>query len=277
MIMPSGTSTLGGALQFMTGDGGLGSEGIQFTDVVLLSLHARRSFKHRFEVFGATGLVPKQPSFTDELIWQNVSLGGRVGLGKRYAVYAAAAGGPLLADRGLWAGGGGGVQARKNLHETMVLEGGLGAAYTSVIEETRDQPSWLGEITAAGELVFRDPRGSVAFWIGTEFRFPVAHGSSISDAGEPAYQPQTRVNFYLGFVLSYIENWDIYTNYIIIDRGDLVDPTTTLPILVGGFDQQQLIIGLTRRFRPTQPHPRHAMRPVHWQAAGNSLSCCRSR
>lgn len=35
MFMPSGTSTLGGALQFMTGDDGLGSEEIQFTDLII--------------------------------------------------------------------------------------------------------------------------------------------------------------------------------------------------------------------------------------------------
>ena len=117
-----------------------------------------------------------------------------------------------------------------------------------LVEDDREQPSWLTEATASAELVFRVPNGMMAGWLGTEFRFPVAHDSGRSDAGAEPYDPQTRVNVHLGVVLSYIRNWDIFFKVAVVDRGDQVDPTTTLPILEGGFDQQHLIVGLTRRF-----------------------------
>lgn len=250
MIMPEGTTTFGGHLGFMTAYAGLGAEQIRFTDVVLATLHARRAFKDRYEVFGSASFLPKQPSFTDELVWQSASAGARVGAGERYAATLAFSGGTLMGDQGYWSAGGLVVQARKSLHPTLVVEGAMGGVSTVLFEETREQPSWLTEATASAELVFRVPNGMMAGWLGTEFRFPVAHDSSRSDDGIEPYAPQTRVNVNLGVVLSYIRDWDVYAKLAVVDRGDLVDPTTTLPILEGGFDQKYLIVGLTRRFRP---------------------------
>lgn len=249
MIMPPGTATIGGSLSFLTADAGVG-EGLQFTDVVLTSLGARLAFQERFEIAGGVTLLPKQPSFTEELIFQNASLGARVGFGKRYAAHASVSGGVLLDDRGMWSGAALGLQARKSLHRTLLVEGTFGGAGTGLFEDQRDRPSWLTEVVAGGELIFRDPFGTTAGWIGTEFRFPVAHDAMMSDLGEMPYDPQTRVNVHLGVTLSYIESWDIYARYVVIDRGDSIDPRTTLPILEGGFDQQQLMIGLTHVFHP---------------------------
>jgi hypothetical protein len=46
------------------------------------------------------------------------------------------------------------------------------------------------------------------------------------------------------------DGWDVYASLTIIDRGELERPETTLPILDGGFDQQQLTIGVEYRFDP---------------------------
>jgi hypothetical protein len=35
----------------------------------------------------------------------------------------------------------------------------------------------------------------------------------------------------------------------VIDRGEMASPDTTLPILAGGYDQTQVMVGVTRRFR----------------------------
>ncbi len=251
MIMPSGTATIGGTLRFITAPSGLGDQRMLFTDVVLMSLDARWSLEKRLEIFATTNFLPKQPSTTDELVWQSAAAGARIGVGRRYAVYTSFGGGPLLEGRGMWGAGDLGVQARKSLHPTLVLEGTAGGSYTGLFEQDRDQPSWLAETVMRGELVFRDPRGMMAVWLGTEFRFPVADGSSMSTRGEAGYDPQTRVNVNLGVVLSYIQNWDIFASYVIVDRGDRSNPATTLPMLDGGFDQKHIIIGLTRRYRPS--------------------------
>jgi hypothetical protein len=47
----------------------------------------------------------------------------------------------------------------------------------------------------------------------------------------------------------------LFVDFAVIDRGELSDPSTRLPILDGGFDQRQVIFGVTRHIegkpRPT--------------------------
>ncbi len=50
----------------------------------------------------------------------------------------------------------------------------------------------------------------------------------------------------MGTVLSAVKKWDIYVDLAIVDRGDLANPATRLPILDGGFDQTQVIFEVTR-------------------------------
>jgi hypothetical protein len=58
--------------------------------------------------------------------------------------------------------------------------------------------------------------------------------------------PQPRLDFRVGTVLSLVKNWDVFAEFAIVDRGDMEDPATRLPIMDGGFDQQQVIFGVTR-------------------------------
>jgi hypothetical protein len=69
-----------------------------------------------------------------------------------------------------------------------------------------------------------------------------------------AIDPQPRVDFHAGTVLAISHEWDLFTSFAVIDRGDLANPATRLPILDGGFDQKQIVFGVTRHIDP----PRHA-------------------
>lgn len=255
MISPRGTTTVGGALRFVTADA-FGDGELKFTDVVLTTVSVGRVLTKRLEVNASATFLPKQPSFTDELVWQSASAGARLGFGKRYALYGAGSSGAMLDDRGMWASGAFGVQGRKSLHPTTVLEGGVGGAYTGLFADGTDDPSWVTEAVLRGELIFRVPNGVWAGWLGSEFRFPMVHDTA--PMGGPAgmdYDPQTRVNVELGTVVSHIDDWDIFVKLVVVDRGDAVAPATTLPILEGGFDQTHLIVGLTRRFRGEPDRP----------------------
>lgn len=259
LIMPAGLLTATGTLTFMTADGGLRpEETVKFTDVVFFALAGRYSIKGRAELALGVTLLPKQPSYTDESPWQGTHLGGRVGFGKRYAGWLHLAGGPLLSTAsGYWANTELGIEAKKSIDPSVVFQGGLGGTFTALLyDQATDESFWMSELAVDGEMIFRAPRGEVAFWLGTQFRFPLVKnpGPSAPDPASGLFMdPQTRVNFYLGFVLSAIPAWDIFIQYVFVDRGDLINPPTTLPILSGGFDQGHLIFGLTRRFKQSPP------------------------
>jgi hypothetical protein len=244
LIIPKGTATLGGDLRFMTAEGGLGEEALRFTDVVLLDVNGRLSLTETSELFASLTLVPKQPSSTGELLWQGTSLGGRVGFAERFAASLRATAGPALAHSGYWATVDAGVEARKSLHGTFRFQGMLGASATALfLEGSPERRLGFGELVADGELVFRVPTGEAGMWIGTQFRFPVVKTAA------PDMDPQTRVNFRIGGVLAYIDDWDIYAEFSVNDRGELREPATRLPVLDGGFDQTFLMMGVTRRFQ----------------------------
>jgi hypothetical protein len=67
--------------------------------------------------------------------------------------------------------------------------------------------------------------------------------------------PQARVDFHLGSVLALVPDWDLFVDFAVIDRGDLSNASTRLPILDGGFDQEQILFGITRHVK--REHHRH--------------------
>ncbi len=244
LILPKGSATLGGDLRFMTAEGGLGDEALRFTDVVLLDVNGRISLTETSELFASLTLLPKQPSHTGELLWQGTSLGGRVGFAERFAASLRATVGPTLAHSGYWTTADVAIEARKSLHDTFRFQGMLGASATALfLEGAPERRLGFGEIVADGELVLRVPNGAAAMWVGTQFRFPVMKTST------PDLDPQTRVNFRIGGVLAYIDDWDIYAELSVNDRGELRESATRLPVLDGGFDQTFLMLGVTRRFQ----------------------------
>jgi hypothetical protein len=244
LILPKGSATLGGNLRFMTAEGGLGDEPLRFTDVVLLDASGRISLTETSELFANLTLLPKQPSSTGELLWQGTSLGWRMGFAERFAASVRATVGPTLAHSGYWTTADVGLEARKSLHETFRFQGMLGASATALfLEGSPERRLGFGEIVADGELVLRVPNGAAAMWVGTQFRFPVVKSAA------PDLDPQTRVNFRIGGVLAYIDDWDIYAEFSVNDRGELREPATRIPVLDGGFDQTMLVLGVTRRFQ----------------------------
>jgi hypothetical protein len=60
-----------------------------------------------------------------------------------------------------------------------------------------------------------------------------------------AIDPQPRLDFKIGTAIS-LNRWDLYVELAVVDRGDLANPATRLPVLDGGFDQRQVIFGVTR-------------------------------
>jgi hypothetical protein len=250
MLMAKGSLTVGADLSFLTADAGPGGEQTRFTDVVLFRPRARYTPGNRVELFAGTTLLPKQPSFTDELVWQGGQLGVLIGLGGRLAGFAQASGGALTDRAGWWTGLDLGVQARKSLDDIVVLQGALGGA-TSLLffDQDTEDTFWFAELAAHGEILFQFP-DIMAGWIGVDYRVPVAHRPDAPDPLSGLYlDPQPRVNFYIGTALTFLDDWDLFAEVAILDRGDVEDPATTLPILEGGFDQQHFVFGLLRRFQ----------------------------
>jgi hypothetical protein len=90
-----------------------------------------------------------------------------------------------------------------------------------------------------------DPEGWTAGWFGFSYSLPLAHDGAMLD-------PQPRMDLSLGVVLSFVDHWDVFARYEIIDRGDTA-MHTQLPILDGGFDQRQIIFGATFHTASTRP------------------------
>jgi hypothetical protein len=244
LIPPRGW-VLGSALSYETSRGGIGDHGLAFTDVVLLRLTARAVVKGRAEFYGVLDLLPKQPSFTDELVFQGAHAGVLVRLPHTLGFDVRVDEGALMEKQGLFAGARAGLVGRRVVHEILAYQGEVAAAWTSLRFDQGERAS-LAELTASGSIVFRAPEGSAAAWVGFGFAFPLAHRGSIPNIG--GLDPQVRSDFRIGGVVSLIKQWDVYAEYAVLDRGDYTAPRTMLPILDGGFDQQQLTIGIVRHF-----------------------------
>lgn len=244
MILPEG-QILGAELKLITSKPSLGTEPIEFSDVAILALHVKTSVFGKAELSGSVDLLPKQPSWTDEKIWQGASLGVRGQLGRhQVAVGAKAAAGPMLGDLGYWGTAGAIVDARKRLHDIITFEGEAGGSMTYLLPSSsmRD-PAWLVEAGVSGSVLFRDPNGNVGGWVGVGYALPVSHKGRdpVSDA---SLDPQPRLDLHIGGVVAVVDDWDLFADYSVIDRGDMSAMATRLPILDGGFDQRQLVLGI---------------------------------
>ena len=95
-------------------------------------------------------------------------------------------------------------------------------------------------------------------WVGLGYAIPVISRGSDPTTGL-AVDPQPRLDFRIGTVWSVVKEWDLYAEFAVIDRGDMADPATRLPILDGGFDQQQVIFGVTRHIEGKRRSRQDAM------------------
>jgi hypothetical protein len=248
-IIPERGWTLGAALAYETSGGGdtaaIAKHGLAFTDVALLRLAMRAVVHHRVEVYGGLDLLPKQPSYTNELVFQGAHLGALVALPHHLAFDVRADESALLEHTGQAGGARAGLTGRRIVHEILAYEGEVAASYT-VLRFDEAPRAWLAEVSASGSIVFRAPEGAAAAWVGFAFAFPVAHGGALPGVGP--MDPQVRSDVRIGAVVSLVKLWDVYAEYAVLDRGDYSAPRTMLPILDGGFDQQQLTIGIVRHF-----------------------------
>ncbi|MGK3985676.1 hypothetical protein WME99_21695 [Sorangium sp. So ce136] len=253
LLLPAGGLEVGGELTLVTSELSLrrdpDGEGLAFTDVGLLSLNGRYSFGP-VELAAAMALLVKQPDTADELVPQNGSLAGRVALGDGQALALRLAGGPLLGDLGLWEGGELLIQAKRAAHSTLVFQGALGGAFTHLdFAEDTEQPFWLGEVVVDAETILRTPVRAFTLWLGVDLRLPVLHNPDNHDPDPSGFlAPTTRLNVYVGTAYSYVDDWDLYLRVAVLDRGDKAEPWTMVPILDGGFDQQQFSLGVMHRW-----------------------------
>lgn len=237
---------LGASLDFLTRDRLPGGEPLKLTDVVLFRVHGLVAVGRRSELFAGVDILPKQPSYTDELVWQGALLGARTTVNKWLSGYVRAQGGPGLARDGYWTMGEFALQSKIDIANRMLYwDSTLGGTYTHLFPDgdARDD-IWQTELLTQTGLAFRERHGFFAAWLTFGFHFPLANA--------PEIDPQTRVGVQVGMLGGVTEKLDLFIEAAIFDRGDLQDPRTTLPILSGGFDQRRILIGFNRRFGSRQ-------------------------
>jgi hypothetical protein len=255
LVLPAG-GELTGQLKFVTADALLGGLPLKFTDLALLGLSGRWSLHPRLEVAASADFLPKQPSYTDEKVWQSAGASVRTPIGRSMALAVAGGGGHLLGHTGLWANEAVTLEWKKRIVPRLFdFDVAGGVAGTHIAD--RGQSAFLGEVAVRGQWLFHEPTGHVGGWVGVAYALPVYKRGS-DPTTSMAIDPQPRMDFHVGAVLAVDERWDLFADLAFVDRGDLAAPQTRLPILDGGFDQRQILFGVTRhviRGRPVRPSP----------------------
>jgi len=250
LVSPDGWE-VGASLNFITSEPSLGGEDLKFTDMVLLRLHGLVSVGGSVELFGGTDVLPKQPSYTDELVWQGALGGARFKVGDSFAAWIRATGGPQLDQSGWWLGGNAALQYKLALEKVLFFEAALGWGHSQLLfDEDTDGAFFLDEIFTQVGIALRDPKnGHFGAWLMFDYFVPVLSSPDTADPVSGGFlDPQPRVNFHLGGLIGVSESVDLFIEWSILDRGEIESGPTTLPILNGGFDQKQLLFGFMRRF-----------------------------
>lgn len=172
--------------------------------------------------------------------------------GKRYVLGLAAAGGPMLDDLGYWSGGGLSIATQKKLiadrYGGLKFEGALGADGTFLLPAEGKVTSLAEARLDLGVLAYFGKRGKKggggATWISSSYAVPVWHRGD-DPVSQTELDPQTRLSFAFGAMVSLLDKWDLIVELRASDRGDLAFAPTRLPVLDGGFDLRQLLFGVT--------------------------------
>lgn len=250
LIAPDDTVRVGLENTLVTADGDLtpllATPQLALTDLVLLRLSAGYSVAGKVELFTSVTLLPKQPITTDASVFQGAGAGARVGLASAWALTLAAQGGPTIDADGAWADAALTLDARYRADRFVVFDGNLGVGATAV--SPSDELVGLTEVLAAGQVIIQEPK-KAAITAGIGFAFPFwSH-----DSQSLPLDPQTRVHIHATGVLSVADDWDVWLRAAVIDRGELTAPGSVLPILDGGFDQQQFTLGVNYRSEGRDP------------------------
>jgi hypothetical protein len=246
LVLPSG-GELTAQMRFLTADAMLDGDKLKFTDLALFGLSGRWSLFTKLELAASVELLPKQPSSTDEKPWQSVGFALRSPLGRQVALALAGGGGHLMDHTGMWTRQALTVEWKKPIHDEFLafdVEAGINGLGLRDPETTRST-AFITEVAVRTTALFHAPKGQWGAWLGISYAVPV-QSSGRDPTTEMAIDPQPRLNFHAGTVLAAVKKWDIFVDFAIVDRGDIANPATQLPILDGGFDQKQIVFGITR-------------------------------
>jgi len=235
--MPSG-GELSAQMRFFTADAMLDGDALEFTDLGLFGLSGRWSLFTKLELSASVDLLAKQPASTNEK---------RSPLGRNVALAVGGGGGHLMNHEGMWTGESLTIEWKKPIHDEFLAfdvqasVSGLGLSSPNTTKST----AFLTEASVQTTALFHDPHGYAGGWVGIGYSVPVQYRGK-DPTTERTIDPQQRLGFHAGAVLSPVKKWDLFVDFAVVDRGDRTNPATQLPILDGGFDQKQVIFGVTR-------------------------------
>jgi hypothetical protein len=244
LVMPSG-GELGAQMRFITADSMDGAGPLKFTDLALFGLSGRYSVFEKLELSAQVDFLPKQPSTSDEKVWQEVAAGVRSPLGKHVAIALSGGGGHLMNSAGMWSREAFNLEWKKPIDEQfLAFDVKAGIDGLGLQAPNTPESAFLTEVGVSTSALFSLDRKWGA-WGGISYAVPVQH-SGVDPTTHLAIDPQPRLDFHAGTVLSLVKEWDLYVDFAVIDRGDAANPATRLPILDGGFDQKQIVFGVIR-------------------------------
>lgn len=257
IVAPEG-GELGGSMKFIMADPSLGGQALKFTDLGMFELTGRWAVYDKLELAANVDLLAKQPSYTDEKPFQSASGSARVPLGIDSAMTLYGGGGHLIDHVGQWTREGIQLEWKKPI-EREFLSFDLTAGVDEVtLGAPAAQGAYLTEAAFGAKALVHDPRGYFGGWLGIGYAIPVAN-SGKDPTTNMALDPQARLDFEIGAVAAVNHSWDLFADFVVIDRGDLANPATRLPILDGGFDQKQIIFGVSRHFDPPPRRSEYAL------------------
>jgi hypothetical protein len=253
LVAPEG-GELTGQMKFITADSILAARPLKFTDLGLFELGGRWSLFGKLELAAQVDLLPKQPSYTDEKPWQSVGGTLRSPLGKDVAIAVSGSGGHLIDHAGMWTRESLSIEWKKPIDPEFLafdVQGGIDGVGLSAPNTTSS--AFLTELAIQTSTLFHEPSGHWGAWIGIGYAVPV-QSSGHDPTTNMVIDPQPRLDFHAGTVLSIVKQWDLFVDFAVIDRGDASNPATQLPILDGGFDQKQIVFGVTRHIGEPRRH-----------------------
>jgi hypothetical protein len=257
LVMPRG-GELSAQMRFITADAMFGPrDELKFTDLALFGISGRWSLFSKLELGVSVDLLPKQPSDTDEKPWQSVGFSLKSPLGRHIALLVSGGGGHLMNHTGKWTHEALTLEFKKQIDpKFLAFDVQAGVNGLGLDAPNTSSSAFLTEIAVSTTALFHEPSGHWGAWLGIGYAVPV-QASGKDPTTDLAIDPQPRLNFHAGTVLSLVPKWDLFVDLGVIDRGELADSTTRLPILDGGFDQTQIIFGITRHIE-AKPAPRPA-------------------
>jgi hypothetical protein len=250
LVAPEG-GELSASMKFIMSDPSLGGEPLKFTDLGMFSLTGRWAIYSKLELAANVDLLAKQPSFTDEKPWQSAGGSARIPLGDESALSVYGGGGHLIDHVGAWSREGLALEWKKPIEREFLSFDIVGGLDGVTLSAPNARGAFLAEASLQTTALFHDPEGHFGAWIGIGYAIPL-QSSGLDPTTNMKLDPQSRLDFHLGTVVAVDKRWDLFADFVVIDRGDLENPATRLPILDGGFDQKQIVFGVSRHFSP--PH-----------------------